>query len=65
LTTLIIPSIWEVEIGGSKFKTSPGQKLGRPYLKNKPDMLVHACNSSHKGDIGRRITVQGQPGQKE
>jgi hypothetical protein len=24
-------------------------------------MVVHFCNSSNKGDIGRRIAVEGQP----
>jgi hypothetical protein len=30
----------EVETGG--FEASPGKKLARPYLQNKPDMAVPA-----------------------
>jgi hypothetical protein len=25
---------------------------------------MHACNSSYKGSTDRKVTVQGQPGQK-
>jgi hypothetical protein len=28
-----------------------------------PGMVAHVCNSSYRGGIGRRIPVQGLPGQ--
>jgi hypothetical protein len=32
----------EAEVGGLWFKVSPGKKLARPFLKNKPGVVVHA-----------------------
>jgi hypothetical protein len=40
-----------------KVQGHPGEKLVRPYLKNKPDIVLYACNPSYLGDGGRRITV--------
>jgi hypothetical protein len=39
------------------------QKLVRPYLKNKPNMLVPICDPSYSGGEGKSIVVSGQPGQ--
>jgi hypothetical protein len=50
--------------GGSRFKARSNKKLVRPQLRNKPDMVIHTCNSSYAGDIDGRNMVQSQPGQK-
>jgi hypothetical protein len=50
----------EAKIEGSQFKASPG-KLPRLYVKNKPDMVEHACGSSSLESRGRRIEVEGCP----
>jgi hypothetical protein len=60
----------KTEKGGSWSKRimvqgQPGNKLVRPYLKNKPDMLVHGRGPSYSGGGGRRTVVQHQPGQKQ
>jgi hypothetical protein len=33
-------------------------------LTNKPGVVLYTCNPNYVGDIGRRIVVPGQPGQK-
>jgi hypothetical protein len=43
---------------------SPDKKLIRPHLNNKLSVVVHICDPSCKGGIGRRIKVQAGPGQK-
>jgi hypothetical protein len=44
---------------GSRFKVSPGEKLGDPILTNKkPSVVVHTCHPSYMGSINRRIEVQ-------
>jgi hypothetical protein len=42
----------------------PRQKLVRPYLKNKPGIVMYICGLSYSGVGDRRITIQGQTGQK-
>jgi hypothetical protein len=39
----------------------PKLKVARPYLKNKPGMVVHTCASRYLGNEDRRITIWGQP----
>jgi hypothetical protein len=39
-----------------------GQKVSEN--PNKPGMMIHPCNSSYAGGMGRRIVVPGQQGQK-
>jgi hypothetical protein len=53
----VIPATPEIKIGGLWFEDSSDKKLVKPYLKNKPGMVVHAFNSSFLGDEGRRIEV--------
>jgi hypothetical protein len=60
----IIPATQEAEIGGLKFNTSPGEKLGRTYLKYRVGMVAYACNLIYSGCRCGRIMVRGQPGQK-
>jgi hypothetical protein len=44
--------------GGSWFKTSLNKKFVSPPIStNKPGMVVHICNPSYAGDIGKRIMV--------
>jgi hypothetical protein len=51
---LIIPTIWEVVIGGPQFEAILGKKVSENlYLKNKLGMVVQACNPSYSGGIGR------------
>jgi hypothetical protein len=54
---LVIPVMQEAEKGQSWFEDSPGKKLLRPYLKNKPGVVAHVCKSSYTRDRGRRIVV--------
>jgi hypothetical protein len=56
----------EVEIG-VWFEASPGNKMSaRPYIKDKPGMVMqHTCNASYMGGSSRKNVVQGWPGQKE
>jgi hypothetical protein len=44
----------------------PGQKVSENLLqpKKKLGMMLHFCNPSHAGGIGRRIIVQAWPRQK-
>jgi hypothetical protein len=51
-------------IGEAWFKSSPGKKLGRLYLKNKLGVVVCAYKPSYSGSGSRRIMVQDWPGQK-
>jgi hypothetical protein len=37
------------------------QKLERPYLKNKPDLVMHIYNPSYIGGRGKKIPVGGWP----
>jgi hypothetical protein len=50
---------------GLLYEASLGKKLERPPLNNKPGMVACTCDSSCTGGIGRRTTVQGQPGHKQ
>jgi hypothetical protein len=43
---------WNMALGGQL-----GQKLVRPYLKNKLYMVVLACGPSYSGGGGRRISI--------
>jgi hypothetical protein len=40
-----ISTMWDVEIGGWRFKVSPDKE--RPYLKKKLGMVVHVGNPSY------------------
>jgi hypothetical protein len=40
---------------------NPGKKLMNPYLKSKPGVVVHICNTSYTGDRGKWIMFQDQP----
>jgi nucleoside recognition membrane protein YjiH len=40
------------------------QEKVRPFLKNKPDLVAHVCNSSYLGARGSRVMVKNQQGQK-
>jgi hypothetical protein len=44
---------WNLSYVGSRDTimawSQPGQKVGRPYLKNKPGVLVHASDPSYEG----------------
>jgi hypothetical protein len=51
-------------LGGSWFEANQGKKLVRSISTHKLGMLVHASNSSCLEGICRRISVQGQPGEK-
>jgi hypothetical protein len=55
--TIIIKKKDEASVGQKKKK----KKLARPYL-NKPGLVVHT--KAYMRGEGRRITVQGRPGQK-
>jgi hypothetical protein len=37
---------------GGLVQGQPRSKKVRPYIKNKPDKVVHACNYSYLGSIG-------------
>jgi hypothetical protein len=56
----VIAATWESEIGELWFKTSPGKKLARPYLKDKPGMVVHTCNPMYMEGRGRTIVALGK-----
>jgi hypothetical protein len=55
--TPIIPATEEAETGGLWFKASPGKKLARPHLINKPVVVVLVCNPSYLGSIGGRLVI--------
>jgi hypothetical protein len=57
----IIPATQEVEKGRTHFKTSPGKKLMRSYLKNKLGMIEHFCSPAAQ-DIERG---ESQPSQSK
>jgi hypothetical protein len=44
---------------------SGGRDWQGSSLTHKLDLIVHICNPSKKGDIGKRISVLDQPRQKE
>jgi hypothetical protein len=50
----VIPTTWEMEVGGSQLEASPGNS-SRPYLKSKLKIKIswvpvaHACNLSCSG----------------
>jgi hypothetical protein len=50
------PSYLESRGREDQFKTSLG-KIVRPYFKNKPGMVGHACNPSYIGDVRRKMKV--------
>jgi hypothetical protein len=56
----VIQDIQEAEIGRITVQGQPGQKVSEtlPTPKNKLGVVVHVCNPSHLGGIGRRIMVQ-------
>jgi hypothetical protein len=40
----VIPATSEVEIGGSRFKASPGKEVSEiPISTNKPGVVMHTC----------------------
>jgi hypothetical protein len=51
-----IPTIWQAEIGGSRFKASTSKKLIRSSLKNNPDIIavVPATRKMEVGGCGPR-----------
>jgi hypothetical protein len=61
--TPVIPSTWEAEIRKMRFEVSPGKILlpQPPSSTNKVDIVVHNCNSSYTGGIGRKVMVEGWP----
>jgi hypothetical protein len=61
----VIPATQEAEIGRITVKGQPGQKARNPFRQNNPDVVVHTCNSSYAGRIGRRIAAQSLPGEKK
>jgi hypothetical protein len=46
------------ETGGLRFESSLDKRLARPYLKNKPGVVVY---TRYLGGGGRKTSVQGQP----
>jgi hypothetical protein len=45
-------------LGDRGFKASPGQKKNLALISiSKPGVVVHICNHSYTGGIGRRITI--------
>jgi hypothetical protein len=46
-----------MEIGDSQFGASLDKKLARPYLQNKPGMVVYTCNPNYVGHGGKSIMV--------
>jgi hypothetical protein len=49
--------IWRIAVHGQL-----RQKLNEtPSPNHKSGMVLHACNPSYTGGIGRRIVVRGQP----
>jgi hypothetical protein len=50
--TPAIPTTWETEIGGLRFKSSPDKKkLVRPYLKEQARHGIHFHNPSYMGGL--------------
>jgi hypothetical protein len=55
---LVIPATWEVEIRKIVIHHQARQKVSAPPIStNKPGVVVHRCNLSYAGHMGRRITV--------
>jgi hypothetical protein len=50
----IVIIIQEVKTGGPWLEGS-WAKSRKPYLKNKPVVVAHACNPTYLGGVGRRI----------
>jgi hypothetical protein len=42
---------WKAKIGRSWSEVSPEKNLVKPYLKNKPEVVAYACDSSYCGGI--------------
>jgi hypothetical protein len=58
----VIAAIWKMEIDRTEFKASQAKSYQDPISKNKLGIVVHVCNPSYSRGIGRRITVQVDPG---
>jgi hypothetical protein len=43
---------------------SQEKKLANPISKNKIGVVIHTYNDSYAGNVGKMITVPGQPEQK-
>jgi hypothetical protein len=61
ILVFIIKLLLNPSLGGRDRKImvggQPGQKLARPYVKNKSGIVAHACNISYLGVGNRRIVV--------
>jgi hypothetical protein len=40
------------------------RRIRDPISKNKPDVVVHTCNPSYVGGIGRKTVSEAKPRQK-
>jgi hypothetical protein len=54
-----------VETEGLRLKASPGKKLSIPYLKNKSDVVVYACNPRYWRGRDKKIQKTLSGGEKK